>query len=255
MLSSGTDLRPGLDSRTICPLTAMPESMGVEEHLLRILDAIAEFEPQHMIVDAVSAARRMGSERSAFEFLVRLINASRERGITLLMLNQTVGEELALQVAGEQLSSLVDTIVFLRYIESAGETNRVVSIVKSRGRNHSNQIREFRITDHGVEVAEIYSGDGGVLTGAARQEKEARDAVELRHMEALIEAKQREIERRKAESRAEEARFAAAVEQAEIELRNLEIERDKARDSRQARVVMRTGPEDEPIPLTTEDNW
>ncbi len=239
MLSSGTDLRPGLRAGTIMPVSAMPESMGVEEHLLRLLDAIAAFEPQHMIIDAVSAARRMGGERSAFEFLVRLLNVCRERGITLIMLNQTQGDVMALEIAGEQLSSLVDCIVFLRYVEIGGETNRMVSVVKSRGRRHSNQVREFRITDSGIQIADTYSGEGGVLTGTARQEKEARDAVDLRRIESQIEAKRREILRHRAEAQAEAARLGAAVEQAEVELRNMEIERDRAREGRRIRQDMR----------------
>jgi len=243
MLSSGTDLRPGLRDGTIMSLSAMPESMGVEEHLLRILDVIEHFEPMHVVVDAVSAARRMGSDRGAFEFLVRLINACRERGLTMILLNQTHGDTLALEIAGEQLSSLVDTILFLRYVESAGETNRVVSAVKSRGREHSNQVREFRITGHGIEIAEVYVGEGGVLTGTARQEKEAWDAAEARRTDAMIEAKRREIDRRRAELQAEEARLTAAVAQAQVELGNLEIEQQKGREGRRTRQSLRSGPE------------
>jgi circadian clock protein KaiC len=240
MLSSGTDLRSGLAAGTIYPLSAMPEAMGVEEHLLRILDAVNRMEPQHMVVDAISAASRMGSERSAFEFLVRLLNACRERGITVLLVNQTVGEAVAVEIAGQPISALVDTILFMRYVESSGEMNRVLSVVKSRGRAHSNQLREFRITSHGFEIAQIYSGEGTVLTGAAREEKQARDAADLRQIDALIEGKQREISRRKAEAAAEETRLQAAVEQAEIELRKMEIEREKAREAQQMRDRLRT---------------
>ena len=235
LLSSGTDLRPGLKSGVIRALTAMPESMGVEEHLLRILDVTDDFQPQHMVVDAISAARRMGSDRAAFEFLVRLLNACRERGITALIVNQTTGDAVALEIAGDHISSLLDAILFLRYVESGGETNRVISVVKSRGTRHSNQIREFRITDEGVELADIYAAEGGVLTGTARQEKEARDAIDLRKIQALTEAKQREIERRRAELQAESARLSAAIAQAEIELQNMHIEREKALQSASAR--------------------
>jgi len=244
MLSSGIDLRPGLEAGMIRPLTTMPEAMGVEQHLLRILDAIDEFGPEHMIVDAVSATNRMGSGQSAFEFLVRLVNSCRERGITMIFANQTFEESRPLEIAGQQISSLVDTIVHLRYVESGGETNRVLAIIKSRGRQHSNQIREFRITDRGVELARIYTGEGEVLTGAARQEKEVRDAIQLRRIEALIEAKRREIEHRAAESKAEAARRMAAVTQAEIELREMEMEWNKARESQDARVRLRAGEAD-----------
>lgn len=253
MLSSGTDLRPGLQSGLIRPVTAMPEAMGVEEHLLRILDCIEAFEPDHVIVDAISATRRMGSGHSAFEFLVRLLSPCRERGITTILLNQTSDDGTIFQIAGHELSSLVDSIIFLRYVESGGETNRVLSIIKSRGRNHSNQLREFRISNSGVELASIYSGKGEVLTGAARQEKEANDAVELRRIEAHIQAKQREIDRHRAEMQAEEARRLAALDQAELELRQMEMERDKAREAQDARLQMRSGTMPEPTLLSSED--
>ena len=192
--------------------------------------------------------KRMGSDRAAFEFLVRLLNSCRERGITALVVNQTVGDTLAVEIAGDQLSSLLDGIIFLRYVESGGETNRVISVIKSRGARHSNQIREFRITDQGVDLARIYSAEGGVLTGTARQEKEARDAIDLRRVESLMEAKRREIERRRAEAHAEAARLSAAVEQAEIELRNMEIERERTLETTVARRESRgVGPQPTPL--------
>lgn len=151
--------------------------MGSEEHLLRIIDAVEDFCPQYVIVDALSATRRMGSERAAFEFLVRLLNVCRDKGITTLLMNQTFGVKQSSEVAGEEISSLVDTILFLRYIEIGGEVNRLIVVAKARGSRHSNQIREFRITDDGIEFADVYAGPGGVLTGVARQEQEVADAA------------------------------------------------------------------------------
>jgi circadian clock protein KaiC len=239
MLSSGTDLRPALHSGTLQALTAMPESMGSEEHLLRVLDAIEDFCPQHVIVDAVSAARRMGSERAAFDFLVRLLNVCRERGITTLLLNQTAGAAQPVEVAGEEISSLVDAIVFLRYTEIGGEINRLITVAKSRGSAHSNQIREFRITHRGVEIADVYAGSGGVLTGVARQEQEASEAADSRRKHALIQAKRAEIARRRAELDAETDRLNAAIEQARIELCELEAEQASAEEARSIRNQMR----------------
>jgi circadian clock protein KaiC len=249
MMSSQTDLRPAIRSGALRTLTAMPEAMGAEEHLVRIIDALLDFSPQHAILDAISAARRFGNERAGFDFLVRLLYPCRERGITVLVLNQTPGAVLAGSLSGEEVSSVVDTIVFLRYVEVGGETNRVVSVVKSRGSAHSNQIREFRITASGIDFAKVYTGEGGVLTGAARQEQEALDAVELRRHGALIEAKQREIARRKAELESENARLAAAIGQAEAELQGMELEQIELRESRRERGSLRIGasaPEEEP---------
>jgi circadian clock protein KaiC len=136
MLSSGTDLRPALKAGLLKPLTAMPESMGSEEHLLRVLDAVEGFRPDHVVLDAVSATKRIGSERAAFEFLVRLLNVCRETGITTILLNQTSGVIQSAEVAGEEISSIVDAILFLRYTEIGGEINRLISVTKSRGSQH-----------------------------------------------------------------------------------------------------------------------
>jgi len=254
MLSSGTDLRPALKAGTLRPLTSMPEAMGIEEHLVRVAKAIEEFGPHHVVLDAMSAVRRMGSDRAAFDFMVRLVGLCREHGITLLFTNQTKGNEQMGEIAGEETSSLVDTILSLRYIEVGSETNRTIGVVKSRGMSHSNQLREFRITDNGVELAEVYSGEGGVLTGAARQEQEARDAAERRRTTAVVEAKRSEIQRRKAELEAETARLSAAVEQAEIELTQLEIERNKLREDQDTRYAMRGGKNGDADGATREDS-
>ncbi|HKD80445.1 MAG TPA: circadian clock protein KaiC [Candidatus Angelobacter sp.] len=239
MLSSGTDLRPSLKSGILRSLTAMPETMGIEEHLVRVVDVMREFSPQHVVLDAISAVRRTGAAQASFDFLVRLITVCRESGITLLVVNQTDESGKAGDIAGQQASSLVDTIVALRYIESGGETNRIIDVVKSRGMHHSNQLREFRITNHGVDIAEVYASGGGVLTGTARVEKEAEDDLDLRRAEAQMAAKKAEVNRRKAELEAETARLQAALGAAEIEVSELEIEAARARENRAARMSKR----------------
>jgi circadian clock protein KaiC len=189
MLSSGTDLRPAIKSGFMRSLTAMPETMGIEEHLVRVVDAIKEFSPQHVVLDAISAIRRTVAGLASFDFLVRLITVCREAGITLLVVNQSEGNSPTGEIAGHPAASLVDTILALRYIESRGETNRLIDVVKSRGMHHSNQLREFRITSSGVDIADVYASGGGVLTGTARLEKEAEDAIEFRRTEAQIQRK------------------------------------------------------------------
>lgn len=246
MLSSGTDLRPALTSGMLRSITAMPETMGVEEHLVRVIDAIKDFSPDHVVLDAISAMGRSGAANAAFDFLVRLITVCRETGITLLVVNQSLDNASPGEVAAGQASSLVDTIVALRYIEAGGETNRLIDVVKSRGMAHSNQLREFRITDNGVDIADIYSSEGTVLTGTARMEREALDAVDFRRNEALIEAKRSEVARRRAELEAETARLRAAIQQSEAELSELEIETSRAGETREARLKMRSGEQEKP---------
>jgi circadian clock protein KaiC len=239
MLSSGTDLRSAVESGALYPITAMPEALGAEEHLMRILGSFDQFRPHHVVVDAVSAAVRIGSGRTAFELVVRLLNACRGQGSTAILLNQTIGIAERAAIAGEELSSLVDAILHLRFVEIGGETNRVLSILKSRGTAHSNQLREFRITSQGIDILPVFGGAGGVVTGAARQEQEMREAAEARQLVGFLVTKRKEIARRRAELAAETARMAASIEEAESELANMELEVKESDVGRSVRSRMR----------------
>jgi len=126
----------------------MPESTGSDDHLNRCMEAIESFKPNHLILDAVSACVRMGSEQAAFDFMMRLISAVKERGITSILTNQIngkMGEDE--QISGVGFSSIVDAVVQLRFVENEEEVNRQIYIVKSRGSAHSNRRQVFLITD------------------------------------------------------------------------------------------------------------
>jgi archaellum biogenesis ATPase FlaH len=161
MLSPGIDLRPALQAGTLRFLTAMPEAMGAEEHLIRALKIIAAFQPDHVVVDAISACKRMGMEMAAYDYLMRLVNACKEQGITVLLINQLSGFQEEHEISGIGISSMVDSVIFLRYIDVGGEINRMLLVMKARGSKHSNQYREFLITDQGIDIVDVYVGAGG----------------------------------------------------------------------------------------------
>jgi len=152
MTSSGIDLREPLGSGHLRFLSVMPESQGIEEHLIQVFRAIEDFQPAFMVVDAISACRRMGSEHAAFDYLLRLIDHCKARGITTLLTNLTAFQSETEEITGIDLSSVIDTVIILRNTESAGAFRRELAILKSRGRNHSNRVHEFRITGHGIEI-------------------------------------------------------------------------------------------------------
>jgi circadian clock protein KaiC len=133
-------------------LTAMPEAAGVEEHLVRLFRTMDVVGPKHVVVDAISACRRMGSEVAAFDFLVRLLTRCKDRGITCLFTNQGSADIAQVEVSGLGISSLVDVLVTLHYHEENGEMGRQVQVLKSRGSRHSTRRHRFRITDGGMEV-------------------------------------------------------------------------------------------------------
>ncbi len=152
MLAVGIDLRPALETGALTVLTAFPESAGVEQHLLRVLDAVEELEPSHLVVDAISACRRMGSEHAAFDFLVRLITACREKGVTCIYTNQLARAERATEITGFDISSLADTLMLLEYVDDGRKLSRRLLVIKARGAKHSMRYHELRITEHGFSI-------------------------------------------------------------------------------------------------------
>lgn len=192
--SAGIVLQPHVDAGQLCILAYFPEAMGAEEHFLRARQAIDQLAPAHVVVDAISACQRMGGRQAAFEYLLRLLNTCKERGITILMANQTASDDLA-EISGNGISSLVDTVIGLAYKVDAGEITRLLHVLKSRGSRHSNQQHEYVITDAGIDLREVYVGEGEVLTGTARQVQEARDRAEAQRREWELQAKELELQR------------------------------------------------------------
>jgi circadian clock protein KaiC len=239
MLSSGIDLMPAISAGCLKVLATMPEAMGAEEHLIRTVEIMDDFRPQHLVLDAVSSIGRMGSEQSAFDFLVRVLNVAKTRGITIILINQTAGFMDEHEISGVGISSLVDTVIFLRYVESGGEINRNLLVLKSRGSRHSNQYREYRITDDGVQIQALFGGEGGAVTGAARQEQEAREALEERRRHQQRAALESQIAKRRAARQAQLAELDAEIATAELELENLQLEEDIRQAGRATRLRMR----------------
>lgn len=193
LAGAGIELRPHIERGQLEFLTNFPEAMGAEEHYLRAMKLIESHKPEHVVVDAISACERMGGKQAAFDYLMRLLNACKERGISIFLVNQTAGRTDHLEIAGNGISSMVDTAVFLSYQEEPGETNRLLEILKSRGSSHSNQKREYRITERGIEILDVYLGEGKVLTGTARRIQEEADRAKAQRLAYEIEAKELEL--------------------------------------------------------------
>jgi circadian clock protein KaiC len=152
MRSIGIDLQPPLESGSLRYLAALPESEGTEQHLLKMLDVMDEFQPNHLVVDAISACKRIGTEKAGFEYLVRVMAACKSRGITCLCTNQIILAEEITHLSGIGLSSLVDTMIALQYVDDGVEMTRRLLVVKSRGSAHSMSYHPFAITDGGIDL-------------------------------------------------------------------------------------------------------
>jgi len=175
MLSIGIDLGRWVKKGLLRFQAARPTTFGLEMHLVKIHKIIKETDPSVVVVDPVTALLHSGSASETTSMLLRLIDYLKEKQITALLTTLTSGSDAQEQTTVE-ISSLADTWILLRDIESGGERNRGLYILKARGIAHSNQIREFLLTDHGAELREVYLGEAGLLTGSARVTQEAKDA-------------------------------------------------------------------------------
>ncbi len=196
MKSIGLDLQQWEDKGLLKFIATRPTFYGLEMHLTEIHKFVKRFDPTTVIIDPISNFIAAGSEKEAAAMLLRLVDFLKMNGITAVFVNLTTG-----QVNQEEtdmgISSLIDTWILLRDIELGGERNRGMYVLKSRGTAHSNQIREFVIDAHGIDLREVYVGPEGVLTGSMRQAQEAREAAQKRQRSLESEARKRSLERKR----------------------------------------------------------
>lgn len=178
MRSIGIDLEQWVDKGLLRFYTTRPTAQGLETYLAVIHKMVRQFDPQVIIMDPITNFISAGSENEVKSLLVRLIDFLKERQITSLMTSLTQGGD-ALEQTNIGISSLIDTWLLLRDVELNAERNRVMYVLKSRGMAHSNQLREFILTDRGIKLVDVYLGSEGVLTGSARLAQEARERANL----------------------------------------------------------------------------
>ncbi|AXC10668.1 Circadian clock protein KaiC [Acidisarcina polymorpha] len=178
MRSLGLDLEPWIRCGLLLFHAARPTLCGLETHLVTMHRIAGEFKPSVVVIDPVTNLESGGTADEASSLLTRLIDFFKAKQITTLFTSLTRGGKDE-ETTDAGISSLMDTWILVRNVESGGERNRVLYVLKSRGMAHSNQVREFQLSDHGIELVDVYVGPGGVLTGAARLAQEAREAADL----------------------------------------------------------------------------
>jgi circadian clock protein KaiC len=169
MLSPGIDLRPAVKTGQLEFLTLMPEAMGAEQHLAHAFQQIDGFQPDHLVVDAISATVRMGGPQAAFDYLMKLVECCKRRGITCLMTNQLPGSNVETDFSGVGISSLLDTIIVLRYVSLQTQVTRSLLILKNRGSKHSNSYHEYVITDTGIRIRALSGETSREMTWGDRR--------------------------------------------------------------------------------------
>ena len=176
MSTIGLDFQQWVTRGTLGLLSVRPFSHGLETHLARKIQAVTDFAPQVVIIDPISGLDTTGTALEIKAALMRLLDWLKLKGITTMLTETMSGS--ALERTDAALSSLVDTWVVLRDLETNGERNRGLHVLKSRGMAHSNQVREFIVTDAGIRLTDVYIGPSGMLTGSARVQQEGRERAE-----------------------------------------------------------------------------
>ena len=220
MRSIGIDLAPWVKRGLLRFDATRPTFHGLEMHLLRMHKLVTETKARIVVIDPITSYISLGDTLEVKSMLTRLIDFFKAHQITAFFTSLTEGGS-ALEQSEVGISSLMDTWILLRSIESNSERNRGIWVLKSRGMAHSNQIREFVFSQHGIDLVDVYRGAEGVLTGTARaaQEAKATAAALLRRQD--VERKQRKLEHR---NKALEAKIAAL--RAEFETEKEELEKD-----------------------------
>src|SRR5262249_30182913 len=190
MRSIGVDLEPYLKKGNLRLHASRPSYLGLEAHLVQIHKMVSDFKPEVVIIDPISNFTTGGNYDEAQAMLLRIIDFLKERGTTALLTHLTASKS-AFEATDIGISSLIDTWILLRDIELGGERNRGLYVLKSRGMHHSNQIREFLISDRGIMLQDVYVGREGVLTGSMRVAQEARER------EAAVARQQEQIRKRR----------------------------------------------------------
>jgi circadian clock protein KaiC len=196
MRSIGVDLEAWRKKGLLSFSSSRPTSHGLEMHLALMHKLVEEFRPSVAVVDPISNFIKAGARADAQLMLVRLVDFLKSRNVTALLTSLT-GEGSDGQDVDTGISSVVDTWLVVQDIEGHGERNRGLNVLKSRGTAHSNQVREFLLTDHGIELLDVYTGPEGVLVGAARLAREARDRAEAISRQKEVDRRTSELARRR----------------------------------------------------------
>lgn len=244
MKSINMDLKKHVDAGLLEFHSARPTLQGLEQHLVVIHKQIKRFKPQAVVLDPITNLVTIGSVSEVKAMLIRLIDFLMEERITVMFTALTLNTVITEQT-DEGVSSLVDAWLLVRDIEFNGERNRGMYIMKSRGMKHSNQVREFVITDKGIDLVEVYLGPEGVLTGSAREAQKLHEQTGLALRSNALNMKDREINRKRKMLEAQIANLKTEFESVEEELNKTYVEEELIKkvteNNREQMLRMRSG--------------
>jgi circadian clock protein KaiC len=232
MRSVGVDLGRWVDAGLLRLWGQRATAFGLESHLAGIERLLDETTPGIAVLDAVGSLTHIGAQSEVTATVAREVDMMKSRGITGVLTSLSHGGQG--EASSVDASSLIDTWLLLRNVESDGERNRLLFVIKSRGTAHSNQVREFILTDHGAELLDVSVGPRGVLTGSARMTQLAEERAAEAEKSAGLERRRLALTRRSVEIEAQIAVLREQLATETTELDRLVAEQSRGEDTRAA---------------------
>jgi circadian clock protein KaiC len=223
--SINLDLQRYIDEGLLCLVAAKTDMGTAEEHLIDLKNLIRTHKPRCLVVDPLSAMIKAGGELNALNVASRLLTLTKSEGITSVFTSLLEGPDPSQEGSPLRISTIADTWIHLSYLVQGGERNRALTIIKSRGTSHSNQVRELVLSDNGITLADVYSAGGEVLMGTLRWEREVLEKNDAVRRQVELERRRRELELALMESKARIELLKRETEAREVELNLLNQER------------------------------
>ncbi len=221
MHSIGLRLEPLVERDLLRFHSARPSLYGLEMHLATMFKEVAEFKPHVVIVDPITSLMDLGTASEGKGMVTRLIDYLKANQVTSLFTSLTPGGQ-APQQSEAIMSSLMDSWLLLQDLEGNGERNRVLYVLKARGMAHSNQVREFLISNHGIDLVDAYIGPSGVLTGSARAAQSSLEKAAVLATQQEAARRKREIVRKRAAIERQISGLRSDYESEAVELRRID---------------------------------
>ncbi len=233
LTSVNINLEQFVKSGKLLMYSSRAEARSAVEHLVDIKRMIRIHQPTCVVIDPLSAMEKAGGEQLAKSMAQRLIYEAKAAGVTLFLTSLLAGSNPELEATPIEISTIADTWIHLSYVIQSGERNRALTIIKSRGTKHSNQVRELVLSDKGVDLTDVFTAGGQVLIGTLRFEKEAEERERAAQTEVEQTRRMRELQARRmeADARIEAIRMEIEASEEQISILAEEMERRKSQRS------------------------
>ena len=224
MASVGIDLAPHIESGLLRMISILSETDSAPKHLMTLRNLMREHQPACLVIDPLSAMVRAGGQTTALAVARWLLHWTKSRAITLVCTSLLESTDPLREASEIGVSTIADTWIHLSYVAQGGERNRALTIVKSRGTAHSNQVRELVLSDQGVTLTDVYLVEGNVLMGTMRAQKEEAERFERERARAQVSAMRLEIQRVESDISSRIEVLKRELEAKQADLRLFEVE-------------------------------